>query len=69
MDLGSIFLVLGLLVLVGMFIARPFVERKATGFTQEDHEYSGLMAERDRVLNALQEIDFDFTLVHFQGMG
>lgn len=62
MDLGSIFLILGLLVLVGMFIARPLVERKAAGLSQEDHEYSGLMAERDRILIALQELDFDFAL-------
>ena len=62
MDLGSIFLILGLLVLVGMFIARPFVVRKVAGISQEDHEYSGLLAERDRILNALQELDFDFAL-------
>jgi NADH pyrophosphatase NudC (nudix superfamily) len=30
--------------------------------TQEEHELSALMAERDRVINSLQELDFDFRL-------
>jgi hypothetical protein len=70
MDLGSIFLILALLVLVGLFISRPFFERKSsTGAglndgldNQVDHELSTLLAERDRLLNALQELDFDYAL-------
>ncbi len=62
MDLGSIFLILGLLVLVGLFISRPFLGQKATVVSPEEHEYSSLLAERDRVLTALQELDFDYTL-------
>jgi hypothetical protein len=62
MDLGSIFLILALALLVGLFVARPLLERKSTSVSKEEHEYSGLLAERDRILNALQELDFDFTL-------
>ena len=62
MDIGSIFLILGLFVLVGLFVARPIVERKAVSVSQEDRQASGLLAERDQILNALQELDFDFTL-------
>jgi hypothetical protein len=62
MDIGSIFLILGLLILVGLFISRPLIERTATSVTQEEHELSALLAERDRLLNALQELDFDYTL-------
>ncbi|MCK4975944.1 MAG: zinc-ribbon domain-containing protein [Anaerolineales bacterium] len=62
MDIGSIFLFLGLLILVGIFISRPFFERSATAMTQEEHEYSALLAERDRLLDALQELDFDYAL-------
>ena len=62
MDIGSIFLILGLLVLVGLFIGRPLLERQATVVSQEEHQYSSLLAERDRILNALQELDFDYTL-------
>jgi hypothetical protein len=62
MDIGSIFLILGLLVLVGLFVARPLIERSAVAVSQQEHELSALMAERDQVLNALQELDFDFKL-------
>jgi hypothetical protein len=62
MDIGSIFLFLGLFILVVLFVSRPFFERSATAMTQEEHEYSALLAERDRLLNALQELDFDHAL-------
>lgn len=62
MDIGSIFLILGILVLVVLYISQPFVQRKATVVSLEEHEFSALLAERDRILNALQELDFDFTL-------
>jgi hypothetical protein len=66
MEIGSLFLILALLILVGLFIARPIFERKATPVAslegREDHELSGLLAERDRILTALQELDFDHTL-------
>ena len=62
MDLGSIFLILGLLILVVVFVARPLFERDGASLSQEEHEYSALLAERDRLLNALQELDFDHAL-------
>jgi hypothetical protein len=62
MDIGSIFLILAVLVPVVVFIAHPLLERKATAVTVEEHDYSALLAERDRVLNALQELEFDHTL-------
>ena len=62
MDIGSIFLILGLLVIVVLFITRPFFEKKAAAVTRQEHEYSALLAERDRILNAIQELDFDNAL-------
>ena len=62
MDIGSIFLILAVLIPVVIFVARPLMERKATAVTIEEHEYSALLAERDRILNALQELEFDYTL-------
>lgn len=62
MDIGSIFLILGLLVLVALFVGRPFLENTARSLSQEEHDYSSLLAERDRVLNALMELDFDHAL-------
>jgi hypothetical protein len=62
MELTAIFFSLAVLILVGMFLYAPFVEQRARGVTDEEHELSALMAERDRVINSLQELDFDFKL-------
>ncbi len=62
MDLGSIFLILSLLLLVVLFISRPLLENRSVAVSQEEHEMSALLAERDRLLNALQELDFDYAL-------
>lgn len=64
--IGSIFLILALALIVGLFIARPFLtgfEIHASDAAQaREHQRSALLAERDRVLNALQELDFDNAL-------
>jgi hypothetical protein len=66
MDIGSILLLLALLVLIGLFIARPLIDREAVVVSPEEdrqeHEISTLLAERDRVLTALHELDFDHSL-------
>jgi hypothetical protein len=69
MDLGSIFLIFTVILLVGLFISRPFIDRQqATHSTpvnpndNRDQQHSTLMAEYDRVLNTLQEMDFDYIL-------
>ncbi len=62
MELTAIFFSLAVLILVGMYLYAPFMERRARRVTEEEHELSTLMAERDRVINSLQELDFDFKL-------
>jgi len=62
MELGAIFLILAVLILIGMYLYAPFMSRERSVATIETHEVSSLMAERDRVINALQELDFDFKL-------
>jgi hypothetical protein len=62
MELTAIFLSLAVLILVGIYLYAPFMERRARRVTEEEHELSALMAERDRVINSLQELDFDFKL-------
>ncbi len=62
MELTAIFFSLAVLILVGMYLYSPFMERRAQRVTEEEHELSALMAERDRVINSLQELDFDFKL-------
>lgn len=70
MDLGAILLLLALALLVALFVGRPFFnqaagmrlveKKKAVG--QDDHLRSSLLAERDSLLNTLQELDFDYAV-------
>jgi len=62
MQIAAIFFTLAIFILVAMYLYAPFMERRARRVTEEEHELSTLMAERDRVINALQELDFDFKL-------
>lgn len=62
MDLGSIFLILAVFIGVALFVSRPFFERRGKSLTQADHDLSHLLAERDQVLTALQELEFDHIL-------
>ncbi|NOT05491.1 MAG: zinc ribbon domain-containing protein [Anaerolineales bacterium] len=62
MELGSIFLVLAVVLLIGVYIYAPFTKLARHARTNESLEVSALKAERDRVINSLQELDFDFKL-------
>ena len=70
MELGSIFLLIALALLVGFFIVQPFFNlgaarklvRADQNLEDKDHTLSILLASRDRVLLALQELDFDYSL-------
>ncbi len=61
MNLASVFLLLAVALLAGLYVAVPFFSRLRAARTV-DQAASTLMAERDRVLAALQELDFDRTL-------
>ena len=62
MELGSIFLVLAVIVIVGVYLYAPFTTRARRTRKTETNEVSALKAERDRVINSLQELDFDHNL-------
>jgi hypothetical protein len=62
MEIGSIFLLLAVIVMTGMYLYAPFTMRARRTRINETHEVSALKAERDRVINSLQELDFDFNL-------
>ena len=62
MELTAILVSLALLILVAVYLYTPFVQRRARRVTEEEHELSALLAERDRVINSLQELDFDYKL-------
>jgi hypothetical protein len=68
MDVGSIFLILALVFVVGLFVSRPFFAAKDAAAERSvlsdsaEHRRSSLLAERDRLLTAIQELDFDHRL-------
>jgi|PlaIllAssembly_1097288.scaffolds.fasta_scaffold310079_2 hypothetical protein len=62
MQISSILLVLAVFVMVGAYLYLPFMARARRVRAGESHEVSALKAERDRVINSLQELDFDFKL-------
>ena len=70
MDLGSIFLLVGVAIIVAFLVLRPLFEisidkkliARSQTMTENIQNKSILLAERDRVLRALQELDFDYSL-------
>lgn len=63
MEIGAILLLLAVLILTVLFVSRPFFSgRRMQAVSSEEHEVSSLMAERDRLITTLQELDFDYTL-------
>lgn len=62
MYVGSIFLLLGILLLVVLYLARPLLLHQATLVTQEEHDLSAMLAEKERLISAIQELDFDHAL-------
>ncbi len=62
MDIGSILLILGILLLVILYISQPLINKRAVVVSDEEREYSSLLADRDRILNTLQDLDFDYAL-------
>ena len=62
MEIAAILLTFGVTILVGLYLYAPLLERQGRRVTAEEHELSSLLAERDRVVNSLQELDLDFKL-------
>ncbi len=62
MDIGAIFILLALTILVAMYLAQPYMEKRAKMVSVEELELSALSAERDDAISALKELEFDNTL-------
>ncbi len=62
MEPVALFLLVILLGLVVLFVTRPFFKRRRVRSAGSNHEMSALLAERERLINALQELDFDQSL-------
>ena len=63
MDIGSILLLFAVFILAALFVTQPFFERRhALVVSAREQEHSALLAERERLMTALQELDFDQNL-------
>lgn len=62
MDIGSLFLILSLFILAALYISRPFLVQTTRPLSLEEQQLSHLLAEQERLINALQELDFDYSL-------
>jgi hypothetical protein len=62
MDLAAILFLIAVLLAVSLYLVTPLMNGRSRRVTEETQEVSSLLAERERLLNALQELDFDFQL-------
>ncbi len=62
MELSAILLIIAVILLVGLYVYAPLTSNARRVRAGESHEISSLKAERDRVINSLQELDFDHNL-------
>jgi len=61
MELGAVFFLFSLFIVVALFVAWPFSRRKLH-YAGDDLEHASLLTERERILDAIQELDFDQSL-------
>ncbi len=62
MDIGSILVGLALALVVGAYVGLPILSKGGRAVTVEDRQLSELQAQRDRILNRVQELDMDFAM-------
>ena len=62
MDLAAVLFLIALLLAVSLYLVTPLMGNRSRRVTEDTQETSSLLAERERLLNALQELDFDFKL-------
>jgi hypothetical protein len=59
MDFGSLLFVIGLMLVVGVYLALPFIERKTEIVSPAEREMSALQAQQDRILSRLADLEMD----------
>jgi len=62
MSFGAIFLLILVLAFIVLFVTRPFLERRRIQGWKKNQKLSSLLAERERLLTAIEELDSDQTL-------
>ncbi len=62
MEIGAILFSLAMTLLVAAYVLRPLSPSERGGTRDTSRELSALMAERDSVLDSIQEIDMDHSM-------
>ncbi|MBT3323437.1 MAG: zinc ribbon domain-containing protein [Anaerolineae bacterium] len=62
MDIGAIFILLALIIVIAMYLAQPYMERRVQVVSDAELELSTLFAKRDQAVSALKELEFDNSL-------
>jgi hypothetical protein len=62
MDLGSILIILALILVTVAFVGHPLMRGVGLEVTEINRRLSELLAERDRVLAGLEELDMDHAM-------
>ena len=62
MDLAAILFLIAVLLAVSLYLVTPLMNNVSRRVPNESQQVSSLLAERERLLNALQELDFDYQL-------
>jgi hypothetical protein len=62
MDLGTVLIILALGIFTAIFIAQPLMGNRGLVAVEGERQLSELLAERDRVLTTLQDLDMDFAI-------
>ncbi len=62
MEIGAILFSLAMILLVATYVLQPLVGSGLAGYRDSSRELSALQAERDRVLDSIQEIDMDHSM-------
>ena len=62
MEIGAILFSLAMILLVAAYVLQPLSTSERGGYHDTSRELSALQAERDRVLDSIQEIDMDYSM-------
>lgn len=62
MEIGAILFSLAMILLVAAYVLRPLAKSERSAYRDSSQRLSALQAERDRVLDSIQEVDMDHTM-------
>ena len=62
MEIGAILFSLAMILLVAAYVLQPLSSSERSGYRDTSRELSALQAERDRVLDSIQEIEMDHSM-------